>query len=95
MDKTLNTNYKVNDEYTLDNSHRRLFKALQENRKNERERLFQNWLFTELDDVIVEDVLNIFSENVIKSIKKKGFKIKIKPFRDEMATLIYYNSYTQ
>tara|TARA_B100000902_G_scaffold101221_1_gene103556 strand:- start:1237 stop:1524 length:288 start_codon:yes stop_codon:yes gene_type:complete len=95
MDKTLNTNYKVNDDYTLDNSHRRLFKALQENRKNERERLFQNWLFTELDDVIVEDVLNIFSENIIKSIKKKGFKIKIKPFRDEMATLIYYNSYTQ
>ena len=95
MDKTLNTNYKVNDEYKLDNSHRRLFKALQENRKNEREKLFQKWLFTELDDVIVEDVLNIFSENVIKSIKKSGFKIKIKPFRDEMATLIYYNSYTQ
>lgn len=95
MDKTLNTNYKVNDEYKLDNSHRRLFKALQENRKKERETLFQKWLFTELDDVIVEDVLNIFSENVIKSIKKSGFKIKIKPFRDEMATLIYYNSYTQ
>ena len=76
MDKTLNTNYKVNDEYTLDNSHRRLFKALQENRKNEREKLFQKWLFTELDDVIVEDVLNIFSENVIKSIKKKDLRLK-------------------
>ena len=76
MDKTLNTDYKVNDDYTLDNSHRRLFKALQENRKNERERLFQNWLFTELDDVIVEDVLNIFSENIIKSIKKKDLRLK-------------------
>ena len=37
----------------------------------------------------------IYNRLYIQSLVEKGFKIKIKPFRDEMATLIYYNSYTQ
>jgi|UniRef100_A0A6C0C453 hypothetical protein len=93
MEPNINTNNKPI--YKLDNMHRNLFKSLRENRKQQRQIDFKNWLYTDLGDIIIEDALNKLSDDIIATLKHNGFIVNQKPFRDEMASLIYYNSAKQ
>ena len=94
--QNINTNYKAKSEpYKLDVMHRNLFSRLKELRIHNQNQRFKKWLYKEVDPdnkIILEDVLNCFSNDIITSAKNRGYKIKIKPFRDEMASLIYQNS---
>ena len=95
MENKINTNYQSDNNYRLDNMHRRLFNSLRKTRKEQAQIDFRNWLYTEVDNVIVEDTLNKLSDNIITNLKLEGFIVNTKPFRDEMASLIYYNSRTE
>lgn len=93
MENKINTNYTPdNNTYRLDLMHRKLFKSLRDMRKENNQIEFKNWLYTDIDNIIIEDALNILSDKITVNLKLNGFYINEKSFRDEMATLIYNNS---
>lgn len=97
MENKINTNYIPNNsKYRVDLMHRNLFRSLREMRKEQAHNEFKKWLYNEIDDennMIIEDTLNILSDSIISNLKSNGFYINKKQFRDEMASLIYHNSY--
>tara|TARA_B100000674_G_C37853550_1_gene921189 strand:- start:826 stop:1119 length:294 start_codon:yes stop_codon:yes gene_type:complete len=97
MNININTNYIPNKKpYNLDIMHKNFFNSLKKVKQQIRENDFKNWLYSNLeDDLIVNDILNELSYDVVKTLKSDGYNVNVKPFRDEMASLIYYNSYTK
>ena len=76
MENKINTNYTPdNNTYRLDLMHRRFFKSLRDMRKEEAQSYFENWLYTDVDNIIIEDALNILSDKIITNLKLNGFKI--------------------
>ena len=82
-------------EYKLDLMHKNLFASLRKNRMERKNKIFQDWLDTyiEQDDLLIRDVIANVNKQVIEKIKGNGFKLR-KEFKDEVASYIYYQSIT-
>lgn len=98
--KNLNTQSKKEekkDEYKPDIRLQRLWKGLEEIKRNHRHEQFQNWLEENHDygenTVSTNDILNQFCRDVFNVITKNGFTISNeKQLRNEIATFVYKTS---
>ena len=82
------------DEYKPDIRLQRLWKGLEEIKRNHRHEQFQNWLEENQDygenTISVNDILNRFCHDVFNIITKNGLVISNeKQLRNEIATFVY------
>jgi len=85
------------DEYKPDMRFKKLLESLEENKRQQRHKKFQNWLNKSYNysdnEVYVEDILNNLCKDVFQLVKRNGYTISNeKQLRNEIATFVYKES---